>query len=49
MEEVQNIKRGESASQSSAKTGALLSSGTALIFGSLFMAEMGRKDALDIG
>ncbi len=49
MEEVQNIKRSESASQSSANTRALLSSGTAFIFGSLFMAEMGRKDALDIG
>ena len=49
MEEVQNTKRGESASQSSANTGALFRSGTALIFGSLFMAKMGRKDALDIG
>jgi len=49
MEEVQNIKRSESASQSSANTEALLSSGTAFIFGSLFMAQMGRKDALDIG
>ena len=49
MEEVQSIKRNESASQSSANTGALLSSGTALIFGSLFMAKMGRKNALDIG
>ena len=49
MEEVQNIKRSESASQSSANTRALLSSGTVFIFGSLFMAEMGRKDALDIG
>jgi len=46
---VQNIKRSESASQSSANTGALLSSGTALIFGSLFMVKMGRKNALDIG
>ena len=49
MEEVQNIKRSESASQSSANTEALLSSGTAFIFGSLFMAQMGRQDALDIG
>ncbi len=49
MKEVENIKQIESDAQSSANTGALLSSGTALIFGSLFMAEIGRKDALDIG
>ena len=49
MEEVQNIKRSESASQSSDNTRALLSNGTALTFGSLFMAKMGREDALDIG
>ena len=49
MEEVENVKRIESASQISSTKGALLGSGTVFTFGSLFMAAKGRKDAFETG
>ena len=47
MGEVENIKQSESASQISSAKGALLGSGAVFIFGSLFMAAKGRKDAFE--
>jgi hypothetical protein len=49
MDEVENIKRIESAAPSGANTQALLGGAAALTIGSIFSAARGRKDALNIG
>ena len=49
MEEVENIRRMESASQFGSTKGALLGGGVVFSIGSLIAAAKGRKDAFDIG
>ena len=48
-EEVENLKRIESAAQMGSNDAILLSSGAAFALGSLFAAASGRKDAIHIG
>ena len=49
MEEVENIKQMESASQFGSTKGTLLGGGVVFILGGLVAAAKGRKDAFDIG
>jgi len=49
MEEVENIKRIESAAQIGSTKGALLGGGAVFTLGSLFATVIGRKDAFNIG
>ena len=49
MQEVESVKRMESAAQMGSTKGALLGGGIAFTLGSLFAAVSGRKDAFNIG
>ena len=49
MQEVESVKRMESATEMGATKGALLGSGIVFALGSLFAAAGGRKDAFNIG